>query len=312
MFASFLTAALFSLSIVCAGRAARTVGVLNANFARLALSLILLGILAHLWGQGIAGPGLSWFLLGGIIGVGIGDLATFLALVRIGPRLSILVVDCLCAPLGALIEWVWLGTTLDAIQIIGGIVILVGVAIVFLPGAKNHPRGLALGIGCGALAAASQAIGAVLTRKGNDANLLENIAVNPLTSAYQRMLGAFAILVLIYTFWNYLLPRRKLAAPVEEEPPRERWKRATPWIIANALTGLTFGVICFQWALVQAPAGVVLSVLATVPLMVIPLAWLLDGDRPTRSALLGGGVAVAGVVILLNSRTLGAALGWAV
>ncbi len=311
MLPSFLTAALFSLSIVSAGRAARTVGVLNANFARLALSLALLGVFAHLWGQGVAGPGLQWFIIGGIIGVGLGDLATFIALGRIGPRLSILVVDCLCAPLGALIEWVWLGTTLDVIQILGGVIILGGVAIVFLPGANRHPPGLALGIGCAVAAAAAQAIGAVLTRKGNEVNLLEGITVSPLTSAYQRMLGAFAILLLIYACWNYLLPRRKDAVQ-STEPAAARWKRGSPWIVANALTGLTFGVICFQWALTEAPAGVVLSVLATVPLMVIPLTWVLDGDRPTRAAIIGGAVAVAGVLILLNSRTLGAALGWAI
>ena len=76
------------------------------------------------------------------------------------------------------------------------------------------------------------------------------------------------------------------------------WRRAWPWVIANALCGPALGVACYQWALIVAPTGVVLSVVATTPLVVIPFTMILDHERPTRRSLLGGAIAVLGAVAL--------------
>ena len=66
----------------------------------------------------------------------VGDLALYEALPRLGSRLTLLLSQCLAAPLGALIEWLWLGTTLTVAQILAGLVILVGVVVALAP--KNH------------------------------------------------------------------------------------------------------------------------------------------------------------------------------
>jgi len=39
-----------------------------------------------------------------------------------------------------------------------------------------------------------------------------------------------------------------------------------------------------------------LPIVATSPLLAIPVAWWLEGDRPTLRSFLGGIVAVAGVI----------------
>ena len=41
-----------------------------------------------------------------------------------------------------------------------------------------------------------------------------------------------------------------------------------------------------------------LPVVATTPVLAIPFAWLIDGDRPGRQSLAGGVIAVAGAVAL--------------
>jgi drug/metabolite transporter (DMT)-like permease len=41
---------------------------------------------------------------------------------------------------------------------------------------------------------------------------------------------------------------------------------------------------------------------ATTPLVVVPLAYLFDGDRPGKRSLVGGVVAVAGVIGLTQAR----------
>jgi drug/metabolite transporter (DMT)-like permease len=76
-------------------------------------------------------------------------------------------------------------------------------------------------------------------------------------------------------------------------------RQAIPWVLGNAIFGLVLGVSSYQWALSQLPAGVVLAVTSLTPLTIIPLAWWMEGDRPTIRAVAGALVAVSGVVGLV-------------
>src|SRR5580700_712820 len=110
MFASFLTTIFFSLSVIFAARSARILGGPTANLARICVATVFLAIWAHTFGQGLHGGGLAWFFVSGVVGFGLGDMALFGALPRIGPRLAILITQCLAAPIAATVEWLWLGT----------------------------------------------------------------------------------------------------------------------------------------------------------------------------------------------------------
>src|SRR5687767_3804008 len=99
MLASTLTTLGFSLSVIFAARSARILGGPTANLARLILAALLLAIWAHAFGGGLGGAGLPWFFLSGVIGFSLGDAALFGALERIGPRLTILLTQCLAAPI---------------------------------------------------------------------------------------------------------------------------------------------------------------------------------------------------------------------
>src|ERR1041385_8316734 len=112
MFAAFLTTILFSLSVIFASRTVKLIGGTRANLSRVVLATMFLAIWAHAFGAGLGGSALRWFFLSGCVGFGLGDLALFASLSRIGPRLAILLTQCLAAPLAALAEWMWLGTTL--------------------------------------------------------------------------------------------------------------------------------------------------------------------------------------------------------
>ena len=90
-------------------------------------------------------------------------MALFQAMPRIGSRLSALLVQCLAAPFGALIEWLWLGTVMSGLQLACGAVILAGVAMALkphLPVSRPH-RQVVIGVWFGVLAALGQALGAV-------------------------------------------------------------------------------------------------------------------------------------------------------
>ncbi len=293
MLAAFLTTVLFSLSVICAARSARLLGGLAANLSRMLLALALLALWAHVVGQGIGGPSLRWFLLSGCLGFGLGDIALFLAITRIGPRLTILLAQCLAAPFGAIIERVWLGTRLGPAEIGCAALILCGVALAVAPRKTPEPiDGLGLGVLCGVLAGLGQALGAVVSRKAYAVAEVAAFPVDGGTAAYQRMLGG---IVITAAFYAVAAGWQRWRRVVKNDAPG-RWRAAWPWVVANALAGPALGVGCYQWALSSTPSGIVLPLVAATPIVTMPLAFLIDGDRPTRRAVLGGIVAVAGAV----------------
>ena len=149
MLAAFLTTLFFSFSSIAANRSIRIVGIARANLVRLAIALACLGTWAHLipllgipgiGGTGFRGPGLTLMVVSGIFGIGFGDLAIFAALPRLGSRLTVVMTQCLAAPIAALLEWVWIGTRLTVPQIAWGLVILGGVALALAPSRTAPPR----------------------------------------------------------------------------------------------------------------------------------------------------------------------------
>jgi drug/metabolite transporter (DMT)-like permease len=290
---SFLTTIFFSFSVIFAARSARVLGGQTANLARIGVATVLLSIWAHAFGQGLRGGGLSWFLASGVIGFGLGDMALFGALPRIGPRLAILITQCLAAPVAALAEWLWLGTTVRGIDLLCAAIILAGVAIALAPdhGMNVPSRVFWIGVLFGVGSALGQAGGAVLSRKANEAAALTGVLIDGGTAAYQRIIGG-----LLMTIVGFLALRR--AQPADEPKQEDRWRRGSVFVLGNALAGPTLGVGCYQWALRSTPSGIVLPIVATAPLVTIVLAYFFDRVRPTSRAVLGGLIAVGGAVAL--------------
>jgi len=298
MLASFLTTIFFSLSVIFAARSARVLGGQTANLARICVASVLLALWAHIFGQGLHGGGLPWFFVSGVIGFGLGDMSLFGALPRIGPRLAILITQCLAAPIAAIVEWLWLGTTVRAVDLACATVILAGVAVALAPdhGMEVPPRTFWIGVLFGVGSALGQAGGAVLSRKANEAAALTGYVIDGGTAAYQRVIGG-----VLMTIVGFLVIRR--TQPKNDEPrPEDRWERGSLFVLANALAGPTLGVGCYQLALRSTPSGIVLPIVATSPLVTIILSFFIDGTRPSRRAVLGGLLAVVGAVLLKDAQ----------
>jgi drug/metabolite transporter (DMT)-like permease len=290
MAAAFFTTILFSISAVCGRRTAQIMGGNEANFWRLLFAAALLATYAHVFGGGVSGAGFPIFLISGAIGFGIGDAALFQTLPRLGSRLSVMMVLCLSSPIGALMEWMWLGTQLTAVEVVCGLIILGGVAVALTPSDHIDTRGrqFILGMLFGLVAAVCQALGAVLSRK---AFAMEG-SVDGITAAYQRILGGLAVTALFFLF----VRMRNGSGNTAEK------RRAWPWVLANGLAGPALGVSCYQWALKTTPTGVVLPIVALTPIVIIPFARYLEGERPTARSIIGSVIAVAGAAALALSR----------
>lgn len=300
---AFLTTVLFSISAVSATRIARIWGGIAANFWRITIAVGLLAAWAHTAGAGWSGVAFPMFLLSGLVGFGIGDLALYQALPRIGSRLSILLVHCVAAPFAALIEWLWLGTQLTMNQIAWSAVILVGVAVALAPEKNlNTTRSLlAAGTLFGLLAALGQGSGAVLSRKAYALAASAGEEIDGLSAAYQRILAGWAVAgIAALIAWQHsrLREQRQPGPPGTTQTMQQKWRVTWHWMGVNALCGPTLGVGCYQWALSQTPTGIVLPIVALTPLVVIPFARVIEGEKPSWRSLAGGAIGVAGAVAL--------------
>lgn len=290
MLPAFLTTFLFSASILFASRSAREIGGMRANVSRLLIALLLLGVWSHVWGGGLGGAGLPWFFLSGAIGFGIGDMSMFASLPRIGPRLAILITQCLGAPIAGVAEYFLLGTVPTIPELACAALILTGVALALAPDQhmQVEPGRFRLGLLFGLGSAMGQAFGAVLSRKANSVAQLTGFTVDGGTAAYQRIIAGVA-----FTLAGWWLLWALGAAP-REGAEKPEWRRVFPVVLGNALAGPIVGVACFQWALSSTPSAVVLPIVSTSPLVTMGMAWFFQGIRPSGRAMVGGVVAVLG------------------
>ena len=306
MIAAFLTTLLFAVSAICGHRSSRQIGGTEANFWRVCLAALFLGLWANTFGGGLSGDAFPIFLLSGFVGVGVGDTGYFQALPRLGSRRTVLLVQCLTAPFAALIEWLWLGTKLNAPEIVCITVILTGVAIALAPDdhLKIAPRELRLGIAFSLFAAFCGALGTVMSRKAFAVEHAAGQHADPGTTGYQRVLGG----ILIPAILLLVVKSRSAHAHggvLEEKTlnvARKKWRRIWPWVLGNSLAGQTLGMTCFQWAIEKTPAAIVTAIVALTPIMLLPMTRIFEGEKIGVRSLTGALVAVAGVIGLTCCR----------
>jgi len=312
MLAALLCTVFFSASAVSARKTTEHIGGTEANFTRLIFAPILMLLVALSFGPALAGywhPTLFGLLfLSGAIGFGVGDIALFQAFPLIGSRLTTLIVHCVSVPVAVTIEYLWLGTTLTAGQIACAVVILAGVAVALAPRENLHIKrnDLYKGISWGLIAAVGQGFGAgVLSRYiyklAKDMDTPQLLPLDGFHAgiivAVQRMLGGMVFSGLCLIAFRAWLRRRPHSKNIGNLTRRDnQWRPALPWLLATGLAGPALGVTCYQWALLDNPTGVVLPIIAATPLVVIPFAILMKEEKPSWRALIGGVIAVGGVV----------------
>lgn len=306
--AALATAGCWTVCLVVFGIAGKKVGTLSVNLIRLAIGFCLLGIFCGLTREAhpaapawsvVAGRlpfptdaerhTLKFLAYSGFIGFFLGDLFLFKGLVLIGPRLSALIMS-LWPAIAAAISWVTLGETLSPLQLAGMCATLAGVVWVVLErGAKtpDEQSGVRLsGIFFGVLASCGQAVGLVLAKHGmrlSDGGMYDAFAATQIRIV-PAILG-FAALFAITHRW------KNLARALHN-------KKAVGLISIGAFTGPFLGVGLSLVAIKYTETGVASTIMALVPVMVLPFAIIFYKEKISRRAIAGALLAVAGVAIL--------------
>lgn len=283
----------YAWSVTCARRSSAHHGPDLANLGRLLVAMSVVGVFVLLSGRHPFCAGWGWLVLGGVLGLGIGDIALFHALPRIGVGLTLLLTQCLAAPFALILEHYALGIDPTGPQMLSALVILVGVGIALGAPAEGDPADRRTGVWLGILSALGQACGAVSTPMAKavcdtaGATMPDGFA-----QAFVRLLGGVP-LVLLFVLWQ--TRRSGLLAQVRRP---YAFTSAPWWMLLNGLSGPALGVACYQWALTQHPAALVLSVVALTPLIGLLMQWAVEGQRPAMRLWVGGTVAIVGGVLL--------------
>lgn len=304
MVAALLAAVLFAISAICGYRSSVQIGGVEANFWRICMATFCLGLWANTFGSGMEGAAFSWFVASGLFGIGLGDTAYFQALPRLGSRRAVLFTQCFIPLFAILIEWFWLGTQLRGVEYVCIAIILSGIALALAPGdhAKIPARQLWSGISFTVLAGLFSAFGAILSRKAYFVLRDSGEHLDPGTTGFQRMFGGFFIpaIILLAAKWKSAGAHGGLLEEKTFHISREKWKRIWPWVLGNSLAGQTLGVTCVQWALERTPASIVMTVVATTPLILLPMTRIVNHEKIRIRSLLGATMAVAGVIGLVH------------
>lgn len=309
MFPAFLTTLLWSYCLIPARQSVAQLGENAANFWRLFVAVVVMGVLSVWGGMQLGHDAFVWFFISGIIGFGFGDIGVWFALPRLGSRLTLLMVHCIAAPLAGLAEWLWLGTTITALQIGSLVIILAGISLALFPDREREhaeKRRYVSGILFGLLAAVGQSMGAVSSRKAFSVLSTENF--QPLeagipdyiflgiTSGFARLVGGILI---AGGFWWISRGLKTWRTPPENHRKADPMSGKMRNILLCAVAGPILGIICYQWALATTPSVIVQVVVSTSPLVILPLTYFLEHDRLSRHSIIGTLIAVGGVVLLV-------------
>jgi drug/metabolite transporter (DMT)-like permease len=294
-FAALLTAMCWTVTALAFEASSRKVGSMVVNLFRLLAGFIFLSVFCWIY-RGLLFPvdasGRTWFILAisGLIGFTFGDLCLFQAFVIIGARISMLLM-ALAPPITAVIGWIFLGETMTMKSLAGMALTLTGIAIVVLkrPPASDEDEpskkkvrfsypiwGILLGLG----GAFGQATGLVLSKYGMH-------GYDPFASAQIRVIAGIGGFTLIYAFWNIWKTAYKALSN----------RVAMVQLSVGAFFGPFLGVSFSLLAVQLTSTGIASTIMAMVPVLIIPPSFLLFREKVTFKEILGALLAVSGVAL---------------
>jgi len=286
--AALFTAFFWTVTALAFESASLKVGSIAVNLIRLCFALVIISIYnyfsrdlffpvdasSHAW---------LWLVLSGIIGLVAGDYFLFESYTIVGSRISMLIMT-LVPPITALLSWMMLGELLTLMNMAGMLLTLFGIALVILNrrnGAQKlkvkYPlRGLIFAF----LGAVGQAIGLVFSKVGmKDYDAFAATQIRIITGVI-----GFAIII---TFWKKWTVVSK--AFVNHNA---MWR-----IVLGSFFGPFLGISFSLYAVQHTQAGIASTIMAIVPVLIIPPAIILLKQKVSLKEIIGAVISVLGVAL---------------
>ncbi len=284
-------AAIWSAVALSATRIVRYFGSYNYNLLRLLGIIILLFPYVYInWNSIYFNQSIfSAIVLSSIIGIVIGDTFLFVCLKRLGPRRQALLFS-MQIPFTIVLAEVFLQTLPSLIELIGCALIFAGILIAIqfnrtIPDDDleniqgNKYTGLFAGIGL----ALCQSIGIILMKPALE-------STDPIVVSYLRVIVAAAVMFgsLFFVKNNQLWEKMKDI-------------RKTIFSIFLGFMGMGVGMTMLIIALKNGNPGIISTLSSTMPIMIIPILWIVTKNYAGHLAVVGATLTCIGAGIIFLS-----------
>ena len=282
------TAILWTGSALAFAAATTRVGSVYVNVVRLIAAVILLFLTIILCGisykisyvQGI------FLSLSGLVGFVFGDTFLFKSYEYNNARIGSLIMSAAPA-MAALMAFLFLNETLSFTGILGMTITLAGIALVILerkePSTHHIPISMA-GVFYALLGALGQAGGMILAKSA--------FAHGPINGFVATFIRAFAA-TLVLAPMNYFAGRF-----TEPKKIFLNDRKAFRFTILGSILGPYLGVTFSLIAISLTDVAIAATIIALVPIIMLPMVWILFREKLSWRAIVGACVAVSGVGIL--------------
>jgi drug/metabolite transporter (DMT)-like permease len=257
-------------------------------FTRIRMTMVLVMLAAFVgWTGSWRSIGADAFLplvVSGIIGIFVGDSVLFATMNRMGPRRTSILFS-LNAPLAVILGWLVLGEKLSGRELAGIALAFAGVLLAILFGKRKSQlhqwesvKGpLWVGVGLGLVAALAQAGGSLIARP------VMETGIDPAAGSLVRVGTSVAFFHLAM-----LIPGGHLRA---KNPMTLQIAAMTAF---SGFLAMAVGMTLVLFALRGGEVGIVSTLSATTPALILPLLWYKTGEAPAPGAWLGAALVIAG------------------
>jgi drug/metabolite transporter (DMT)-like permease len=293
--AALATAFCWSITSYAFTNASRRVGALQVNIDRIMLASIMLFVIIVVFGinLNLSFSQVSNLVISGILGLVLGDSFLFKSFQLIGARLGIIIMAAVPV-LSTILAFFFLNEIISFLGMFGMLLTITGILIVVLE-KKSNDKNISinkLGIFYGFLGALGQATGLIFAKFA----FLENLGadgqggeLNGFAASFIRLFSAsLIILPLAATFRRYKNPISIYT--------KDRYSAKV--ILIGTVFGPVLGITGSLIAIAYAKVGIASTLMATMPIIMLPISRFYFKEKLEWKAIIGAFVAVVGAAII--------------
>ncbi|WP_448819850.1 DMT family transporter [Cetobacterium sp.] len=263
-------------------RASKETGTLAVNLIRLIVAMFFLGIITYLK-RGLVLPldvtkeSFKFLSISGLFGLFLGDFFLYKSYIKIGPRITLLVMTF--TPIAvSILSFFILGEKMEGFKILGVVLTIIGITVVILR-KKNDKEFSKVGFGYALLAMLGESLGIIFTRLGSiDYDSFATIQVRTIPAIL-----AFIIYISLKKEWSN----------IKEGVIN---KKGMIYIVLGTVVA-TLGVTALVEAMKYANVGIVSTLAATSPILIIPISIIFFKEKVSILEGIGALVSFAGITI---------------
>ena len=286
--AAVATALFWTITALAFERASLRVGSLAVNFIKVFIGFLFLSVFTYFYRNSFFPYDASfyswfWLILSGFVGFVFGDLFLFESFTIIGSRFAMLIMT-MVPPITALSGWIILGEKLTSMNFVGMFLTIGGISLAIF--SRNNANGkLSLKLSVKGIlfafgGALGQALGLVLSKFGMK-------SYDPFAATQIRLIAGmfgFTALVTILGQWGTV---------IKAFSNRQGMAAISLGSFFGPFLGVSFSLLAIQ----HAKTGIASTIMAIVPVLIIPPAVFLYKEKVTLFEILGAIVSIFGVAL---------------